>query len=82
MYAVFPTATKDSSTISIEELAAICAAVTIPVVAIGGLTAANAATTLAAGCAGIAVVSAIFDTQHPAEAAAEVRRVVDSAFPP
>ena len=40
--AVFPTSTKQTETISLETLAAICRAVDIPVVAIGGITAANA----------------------------------------
>ena len=39
---MFPTSTKQTETISLETLAAICRAVDIPVVAIGGITAANA----------------------------------------
>jgi thiamine-phosphate pyrophosphorylase len=39
---VFPTSTKQTETISLQTLAEICRAVEIPVVAIGGITAANA----------------------------------------
>lgn len=59
--AVFPTSTKqDTWTIDHEVLRQICAAVSIPVVAIGGITADNARELAGAGIAGIAVVSAIF----------------------
>lgn len=42
--AVFPTSTKQTDTITAEVLGSICKAVPIPVVAIGGITAANAGT--------------------------------------
>lgn len=59
--AVFPTSTKqDTWTIDHEVLRQICAAVSIPVVAIGGITAENASELAGSGIAGIAVVSAIF----------------------
>ena len=75
--AVFPTTTKDSSTISLDTLAEICQAVEIPVVAIGGITADNAAATMKAGCAGVAVVSAIFGADDPATAAQALLASVD-----
>lgn len=40
--AVYPTSTKETETISLEALAAICRATALPVVSIGGITAANA----------------------------------------
>ena len=43
------------------ELARICAAVRVPVVAVGGIDAANAATCIEAGAAGVAVIRAAFD---------------------
>jgi thiamine-phosphate pyrophosphorylase len=52
------------------------------VVAIGGLNAGNVGECVAAGCAGVAVVSAIFGVGSPAEAAQEIRSVVDSCRPP
>lgn len=74
------TPTKDSSTISHDMLAEICQAVRIPVVAIGGLRAENAARCIQAGCAGIAVVSAIFAAEDPTQAAKGIRSIVDTAL--
>jgi thiamine-phosphate pyrophosphorylase len=59
--------------IGIEGLAAICASVRIPVVAIGGVDARNAARCIAAGASGVAVVRAAAD-------AARVRAAVDAAL--
>ena len=64
-----------------ETLQQICKAVDIPVVAIGGITAANAKPTLQAGCSGVAVVSAIFGAQDAAAAAHEIGAVVDAELP-
>lgn len=59
--AVFPSYTKENALpISLETLTAICRAVTIPVFAIGGITAENAAVLKGTGISGIAVVSALF----------------------
>jgi thiamine-phosphate pyrophosphorylase len=58
--AVFPTATKqDADQVSLEALGRIKASVRIPVVAIGGITAANAQAVMETGVDGVAVVSAI-----------------------
>lgn len=75
-----PTATKDSSRITHQTLAAICEAVKIPVVAIGGLHAHNTAECIEAGCSGVAIVSAIFGAADPSEAAKSIRKVVDSSL--
>ena len=80
MLAVFPTSTKDSSTITPETLQQICNAVSIPVVAIGGMTADNAQSTLEAGCAGIAVVSAIFGAPDTETSARKLRQAVDQVL--
>ena len=77
---MFATATKDSSTITQETLQQICQAVNIPVVAIGGMNAANARSTLEAGCHGIAVVSAIFGAKDAVAAAKEIRAAVNLAL--
>ena len=62
--AVFPTSTKqDTWTIDHEVLRQICDEVSIPVVAIGGITADNARELVGTGVAGIAVVSAIFASE-------------------
>ena len=54
--------------IGIDTLAAICAAVSIPVVAIGGVGAHNAREVVEAGAGGVAVVSAVFGQEDPAAA--------------
>jgi len=56
--------------IGLDGLREICAAVSIPVVAIGGIDAANAADCIAAGAAGVAVVRAAADTKALSEALA------------
>lgn len=59
--AVFPTGSKaDAENVSIDTLRAICNAVAIPVVAIGGITAENAEMLKNSGIYGIAVISAIY----------------------
>jgi thiamine-phosphate pyrophosphorylase len=58
--------------IGLDGLAEICRAVNIPVVAIGGVTAANAENCVRAGAAGVAVIRAATD-------AGALRRAVDRA---
>ena len=59
--AVFTTGSKaDAEDVSYEILKAICEAVNIPVVAIGGISAGNVLTLKGSGISGIAVISAIF----------------------
>lgn len=59
--AVFPTGSKaDAENVNIDTLKAICKAVSIPVVAIGGITAENAKLLKNSGICGIAVISAIY----------------------
>lgn len=72
--AVFPTANKaGTDSVSLDELAKIKAAVNIPVVAIGGITAGNAAQVMATGVDGVAVVSAVMDNDDIRDAA---RRII------
>ena len=54
--------------IGLEGLSAICSAVSIPVVAIGGVDATNAGDCLAAGATGVAVVRAASDAKAVSEA--------------
>jgi thiamine-phosphate pyrophosphorylase len=68
-----PTKPDADPPIGIHGLAEICAAVSIPVVAIGGVDAFNAAACIQAGAAGVAVVRAARD-------AARVRAAVDAAL--
>lgn len=59
--AVFPTGSKaDADDVSRETLQAICEAVQIPVIAIGGITEENVMQLTGSGICGIAVISAIF----------------------
>lgn len=59
--AVFPTSTKkDADAVSLATLREICKSVSIPVVAIGGISKANMMQLKGTGIAGVALVSAIF----------------------
>jgi thiamine-phosphate diphosphorylase len=71
---VWETPSKEDAdpALGLDELARICAAVSAPVVAIGGIDASNAAACIRAGAAGVAVVRAATD---PA-----LRRAVDEAL--
>jgi thiamine-phosphate pyrophosphorylase len=68
---VFATPTKPdhASPLGFDGLAAVCRAAPMPAVAIGGLTAAHAASVLAAGARGLAVVSGICAAADPQAAA-------------
>jgi thiamine-phosphate pyrophosphorylase len=59
--------------LGLDGLAAICGAVAAPVVAIGGIDAANAADCIRAGAAGVAVVRAVAELRA-------LRAAVDAAF--
>jgi thiamine-phosphate pyrophosphorylase len=78
---VFSTPTKRDapSPMGIEGLRSLAAAAGAPVVAIGGIDAANAAAVIEAGAAGIAVVSAIVAAENVEDAARSLRTVVDRA---
>lgn len=59
--AVFPTGSKDDAVeVDFDTLKAICEAVTIPVVAIGGITRDNVTQLSGSGICGVAVISAIY----------------------
>ncbi|MEO8457942.1 MAG: thiamine phosphate synthase [Chloroflexota bacterium] len=60
-----------------ETLAGVVAAVRIPVVAIGGVTAERVGGIMGAGAAGVAVISAIFGSPSPHEAAREIWRELE-----
>lgn len=76
--AMFPTGTKTNTIpTSADTLKAICAAVSIPVVAIGGVNAQNLPTLAGTGIAGAAVVSAIFSQSDLTAAARTLRTAAD-----
>lgn len=77
--AVFSTGTKqDAKQITMNTLREICTAVSIPVVAIGGITSENLMALKGSGIVGIAVVSAVFAQEKIEEAVRELRRRMDS----
>ena len=79
--AVFGTATKkDAQNITVEQLRAICSAVDIPVVAIGGISADNLPLLAGSGVDGVAVVSAIFAQPDPGAAAARLRALAQEVL--
>ena len=79
--AVFSTTTKlDANAVCIETVKAICQAVSIPVVLIGGITKQNIMQLKGSGADGVAVVSAIFAQDNILEAAKEMRGLSDSCF--
>jgi thiamine-phosphate pyrophosphorylase len=74
--AVFPTGSKDDADdISYETLKAICEAVNIPVVAIGGISKGNVMELAGSGICGIAVISAIFAQQDIETATKELKEL-------
>ena len=74
--AVFPTGSKDDAVdVPFETLKAICEAVTIPVVAIGGITLENTPELAGTGICGIAVISAIYAQKDIREAASALKKV-------
>ena len=81
--AVFPSPTKQNAIrITAGQLREICGSVSIPAVAIGGITAENAPSLKGCGMAGIAVVSAIFGAADIEKAAAELRTLADAITAP
>jgi thiamine-phosphate pyrophosphorylase len=74
--AVFPTGSKDDADdVSFETLKAICEAVSIPVVAIGGITAENTPQLAGSGICGIAVISAIYGQKDIYKAASSLKKI-------
>ncbi len=76
--AVFPTGSKDDAIdVSFDTLKAICSAVSIPVVAIGGITLRNTPELAGSGICGIAVISAIYGQKDIKEAASSLKKVTE-----
>lgn len=76
--AVFPTSTKlDASDVDFDTLKSICNAVSIPVVAIGGINKDNILKLSGSGVNGVAVVSAIFAQKDIYTATKELRTLSD-----
>lgn len=73
---VTPTKWDTPAATGLDGLRAIRAVTALPLVAIGGLSAANAGEVVAAGADGIAVVSALMAATDPREAARTLRRAI------
>ena len=76
--AVFPTGSKDDAEyVSDETLKAICEAVSIPVIAIGGITQDNVKELAGSGIVGIAVISAIFAQKDITQATKDLKQATE-----
>ena len=76
--AVFPTGSKDDADdVSYKTLKAICKAVSIPVVAIGGISQENVSRLAGSGICGVAVISAIYAAKDICAAASKLKRATE-----
>jgi thiamine-phosphate diphosphorylase len=76
---IFATATKDAGTLQgTAGIGAIREAVSIPVIAIGGISRDTIETVIRAGASGVAVISAILSAPHLREAAREMATLFES----
>jgi thiamine-phosphate pyrophosphorylase len=80
---VFESASKPPghAAAGVETLGRVCAAVTLPVLAIGGVTLANADRAAAAGAAGIAAIGLFARREQVADTVRAVRRLFDTCYP-
>ena len=77
--AVFPTATKDDApSITKQDLKDVVDSISIPVVAIGGITLENASQLKDTGIAGLSVVSAIMSAENPKKASQNLLNIFNS----
>lgn len=77
--AVFPSPTKTNAIrITNEQLKTICSSVSIPAVAIGGITYENMEELKGGGMNGIAVVSAVFSAENIQEATVSLKRKIQT----
>jgi thiamine-phosphate pyrophosphorylase len=79
--AVFPTESKnDAKNVSFDTLKAICQAISIPVVAIGGITKENIWKLQESGISGVAVISAIFAQNNIEAATKELKGIIEQVI--
>lgn len=70
---IYPTPSKETAkVIGLDRLFQIRQAISLPLVAIGGITKDNVAEVLAAGADSVAVISAVLDAESPEEAARQI----------
>lgn len=73
---IYPTTYKKTATVvGVERLRQVRQAISLPLVAIGGINKDNAAEVMAAGVNSVAVISAVLEAESPEEAA---RQIIDS----
>ena len=76
--AIFGTSTKrNARNMTMERLNEIVSSVSIPVVAIGGISAGNILQLCGSGVDGVAVVSAIFAAENPGQATADLLKLAE-----
>ncbi|MGN0289379.1 MAG: thiamine phosphate synthase [Lachnospiraceae bacterium] len=81
--AVFPTGSKaDADQVDYQTLKAICEAVKIPVVAIGGIGRHNVSELLNSGICGVAVISAIFAADDIKSATTQLKELTQKVVSP
>jgi thiamine-phosphate diphosphorylase len=78
--AVYPTATKQIAVVGLEGVRRLRAVTRLPIVAIGGIDAANAAAAIEAGADGVAVISAVCAAADPEAATRGIRAAVAKAL--
>ncbi|MDR2873377.1 MAG: thiamine phosphate synthase [Methanobrevibacter sp.] len=74
--AIFPTKTKDTNEISINELKKIVNSVKIPVVAIGGINKENVSLLKNTGIKGVAVISSVMESKNPKKTSEELKNKI------
>jgi thiamine-phosphate pyrophosphorylase len=77
----FPSGTKPHARHASVDIVALARTLGVPIVAIGGIDAANARTLADAGIDAVAVIAAVFAHDDPRDVAAAARAIAD-AFPP
>ena len=81
--AIYPTLSKTTTTtpakvVGLETLRQVRQAVTLPLVAIGGITKDNASEVIAAGADAVAVISAVLGAKSPEEAARQIADILET----
>jgi len=78
--AMYPTPSKKAAqVVGIARLSQVRKAVTLPLVAIGGINQENAAAVMAAGADSIAVIRAVIQAQAPEKAAREIVNIIEAS---
>ncbi len=79
---IFPTSSKKKTgePLGPSRITEIFQRISLPIIAIGGLTAGNASGVIEAGASGIAVISAVADAPDPQQAASELIQTMQSSL--